>query len=163
MSVTLIYQGAQASEHEGRMRSECCEASDARSAGGRLKTFHAYDSQERQTQGSQPCLAKNPNHRYGSCPDQVRTWPRLEHTRIAPCTSTIRGTEASRCDRSPIEPSWPDFELAPSRQMRPTRLTKHEKCVSCPRSLTLERMIGMSWREPGKVVGLGSDTLLVHS
>jgi hypothetical protein len=30
---------------------------------------------------------------------------------------------------------------------------KHEKYESCPKSLTLERMIGMSWKEPGKVVG----------
>lgn len=163
MSATRIYQGARASDHEGRMRSECYEASDVRSAGDRPKTFHACGSQERRTQGCRPCLAMSPSHRYGSCPDRVRTWAHLEHTRTAPCTSTIRGTEVSRCGRSPIEPNWPDFGLAPSRQTRPTKLMKHEKCASCPRSLTLERMTAMSWKELGKVVGLGSGKLPVRS
>jgi hypothetical protein len=163
MSATQIYQGAQASDHEGRMRSECCEASDARSVGDRLKTFHACGLQERRTQGCQPFLARNPSHQYGSYPDRVRTWAHLERTRTAPCTLTTQGREVSRCGRSPVEPSWPDFGLAPNRQTRPTRLMKHGKYESCPKSLTLERMIGMSWKEPGKVVGSGSGKPPVRS
>lgn len=139
----------------------CCAAS-----GGRLtenpQTIYRACVQP-PSMGSRPWWASHPSHRCGNSQDQAKTWARWEHIRTAPCTSTTPGTAVSRCGRSPVGPTWSDFDLAPSRQTRLMRLTKHAMSASCPKPWIRERMTGMRSREPARAGDLGSGKLPVHS
>ena len=66
-------QATPSSHHEGRTQTECREASDGRSAGGRLKTGHACDLLRSPRLGSHSCEGLCLNRPSGSSLDQATT------------------------------------------------------------------------------------------